>query len=159
MHTRGDIDDEATRDIVARLEARHIFHEVWQGEALLFSTVAHRWEHHLAAAADDSDWVVVADLDEHVAVPGDTVPGFLGKVDQMGYALVHGAWVDRLADGGASWRTFRARRRARGGRRRWRRRFRCVAPSDFARIRTTRSTPPVAGISGVPCAGAGAGGA
>ena len=54
----------------------------------------------LAAAADDSDWVVVADLDEHVAVPGDTVPGFLGKVDQMGYALVHGAWVDRLADGG-----------------------------------------------------------
>ena len=100
VHTRGDIDDEATRDIVARLEARHIFHEVWQGEALLFSTVAHRWEHHLAAAADDSDWVVVADLDEHVAVPGDTVPGFLGKVDQMGYALVHGAWVDRLADGG-----------------------------------------------------------
>ena len=100
VHTRGDVDDEATRNIVARLEARQIFHEVWQGEALLFSTVAHRWEHHLAAAADDSDWVVVADLDEHVAVPGDTVPGFLGKVDQMGYALVHGAWVDRLADGG-----------------------------------------------------------
>ena len=100
VHTRGDVDDEATRDIIARLEAHRVFHEVWQGEALLFSTVAHRWEHHLAAAADDSDWVVVADLDEHVAVPGDTVPGFLGKVDQMGYALVHGAWVDRLADGG-----------------------------------------------------------
>ena len=81
--------------------ARRVFYEVWQGEALLFSTVAHHWEHHLANAADDNDWIVVADLDEHVQItPGLTVPGFLGKVDQMGYSLVHGAWVDRVADQG-----------------------------------------------------------
>jgi hypothetical protein len=47
------------------------------------------------------DWVVVADLDEHVQPPGgQTVPGFLGSVDEMGYSLVHGAWVDRLAETG-----------------------------------------------------------
>jgi len=45
--------------------------------------------------------VVVADLDEHVQPPGgQTVPGFLGSVDEMGYSLVHGAWVDRLAETG-----------------------------------------------------------
>ena len=45
--------------------------------------------------------MVVADLDEHVQPPGgQTVPGFLGSVDEMGYSLVHGAWVDRLAETG-----------------------------------------------------------
>ena len=44
---------------------------------------------------------MVADLDEHVQPPGgQTVPGFLGSVDEMGYSLVHGAWVDRLAETG-----------------------------------------------------------
>ena len=43
----------------------------------------------------------MADLDEHVQPPGgQTVPGFLGSVDEMGYSLVHGAWVDRLAETG-----------------------------------------------------------
>jgi len=60
------------------------------------------WEHHLANAVDDNDWVVVADLDEHLAVTaGQTIPGFLGRVDQMGYSLVHGEWVDRVAVGPA----------------------------------------------------------
>jgi len=101
VHTRGGEDVAATREIVDLLNARGIFHEVWVGEALLFSTVAHHWEHHLANAANDNDWVVVADLDEHLQLtPGQTVPAFLGKVDQMGYSLVHGTWVDRMADRG-----------------------------------------------------------
>ena len=102
VHTRGEMDRDATDSLSAVLERESIFHEIWEGEALLFSTVAHRWEHHLEAVADDSDWVIVADLDEHLAVPErETVPSFLGKVDQMGYSLVHGAWVDRVAKNGA----------------------------------------------------------
>ena len=84
------------RDILRR---RDVFHDTYEGEALLFSSVAHHWEHRLAAAADDADWIVVSDLDEHIALPpGTTLPAFLGAVDAMGYSLVHGAWVDRVAE-------------------------------------------------------------
>ena len=31
---------------------------------------------------------------------GETLPSFLGAVDQMGYSLVHGTWVDRVAESG-----------------------------------------------------------
>ena len=86
------------RDILRR---RDVFHDTYEGEALLFSSVAHHWEHRLAAVADDADWIVVSDLDEHIALPpGTTLPAFLGAVDTMGYSLVHGAWVDRVAEGG-----------------------------------------------------------
>ena len=86
------------RDILRR---RDVFHDTYEGEALLFSSVAHHWEHRLAAVADDADWIVVSDLDEHIALPpGTTLPAFLGAVDAMGYSLVHGAWVDRVAEGG-----------------------------------------------------------
>jgi hypothetical protein len=71
-------------------------------ELHLIPGLTHR-EHHLANAVDDNDWVVVADLDEHLAVTaGQTIPAFLGRVDQMGYSLVHGEWVDRVAVGPAT---------------------------------------------------------
>ena len=84
------------RDILRR---RDVFHDTYEGEALLFSSVAHHWEHRLAAVADDADWIVVSDHDEHIALPpGSTLPAFLGAVD-AGISLVHGAWVDRVAGG------------------------------------------------------------
>jgi hypothetical protein len=65
VHTTGTaFDASVTRNIQKRLQDRHIFHETYQGEALLFSAVAHHWEHSLAAFADDADWVVAVDLDE-----------------------------------------------------------------------------------------------
>ena len=83
------------------LTKREIFFDTYEGEAILFSTAAHHFEHRLAAVADDADWVVLVDLDEHIAVPAtSTLPAFLGEVDAMGYSLVHGAWVDRVAEGG-----------------------------------------------------------
>ena len=93
---------DAVDAMVSTLRARRVFHEVWEGEALLFSAVAHHWENHLAnAGVDEEDWIVVADLDEHVTPPpGQTVPSFLGSVDEMGYSLVRGAWVDRVAESG-----------------------------------------------------------
>ena len=106
IHTRGGErgdDAAATRELVALCEAAGVFFEVWEGEALLFSAVAHHWEHHLANVADDNDWVVLADLDEHAQVTneGMNLPQFLGKVDALGYSLVHGDWIDRVSDGGA----------------------------------------------------------
>ena len=90
-----------TRSLAAILTRREVFFETYEGEALLFSSVAHHWEHRLAAVADDADWIVVADLDEHVEPPpGVTLPAFLGAADAMGYSLVHGVWVDRVAEGG-----------------------------------------------------------
>ena len=101
VHTRGEMDSTATRKIQKRLEDNAIFYETWEGEALLFSAVAHHWEHSLAAFADDADWVVVVDLDEHVEVPaGESLPSFLGSVDSMGYSLLHGTWIDRVAESG-----------------------------------------------------------
>ena len=89
---------ETLADILTRNE---IFFDTYEGEAILFSTAAHHFEHRLAAVADDADWVVLVDLDEHIAVPpASTLPSFLGEVDAMGYSLVHGAWVDRVAEGG-----------------------------------------------------------
>ena len=65
VHTTGTaFDASVTRNIQKCLQDRHIFHETYQGEALLFSAVAHHWEHSLAAFADDADWVVAVDLDE-----------------------------------------------------------------------------------------------
>jgi hypothetical protein len=106
IHTRGGErgdDAAATRELVALCEAAGVFFEVWEGEALLFSAVAHHWEHHLANVADDNDWVVLADLDEHAQVTneGMNLPQFFGKVDALGYSLVHGDWIDRVSDGGA----------------------------------------------------------
>ena len=102
VHARDADDDDAVDAMVSTLRRRRVFHEVWEGEALLFSAVAHHWENHLAnAGVDEEDWIVVADLDEHVTPPvGQTVPSFLGSVDEMGYSLVHGAWVDRVAESG-----------------------------------------------------------
>ena len=102
VHARDADDDDAVDAMVSSLRERRVFHEVWEGEALLFSAVAHHWENHLAnAGVDEEDWIVVADLDEHVTPPvGQTVPSFLGSVDEMGYSLVHGAWVDRVAESG-----------------------------------------------------------
>ena len=102
VHARDADDDDAVDAMVSTLRRRRVFHEVWEGEALLFSAVAHHWENHLAnAGVDEEDWIVVADLDEHVSPPsGQTVPSFLGSVDEMGYSLVHGAWVDRVAESG-----------------------------------------------------------
>ena len=97
-------------DLAAILKRREVFFETYEGEALLFSALAHHWEHRLAAVADDDDWIVVADLDEHVAPPpGATLPAFLGAADALGYSLVHGAWVDRVAEGGEA-RAVPARR-------------------------------------------------
>ena len=54
VHTKGaGVDDDAVRAITDLLRARHVFHEVWEGEALLFSAVAHHWENHLANAVDE----------------------------------------------------------------------------------------------------------
>ena len=102
VHARDADDDDAVDAMVSTLRRRRVFHEVWEGEALLFSAVAHHWENHLAnAGVDEEDWIVVADLDEHVSPPsGQTVPSFLGSVDEMGYSLVRGAWVDRVAESG-----------------------------------------------------------
>ena len=38
------MDRDATDSLSAVLERESIFHEIWEGEALLFSTVAHRWD-------------------------------------------------------------------------------------------------------------------
>ena len=70
VHARDADDDDAVDAMVSSLRARRVFHEVWEGEALLFSAVAHHWENHLAnAGVDEEDWIVVADLDEHVSPP------------------------------------------------------------------------------------------
>jgi hypothetical protein len=47
------VDDDAVRAMTDLLRTRHVFHEVWEGEALLFSAVAHHWENHLANAVDE----------------------------------------------------------------------------------------------------------
>ena len=43
VHSRGKQDAEASAAILDLLDRRGVFHEVWEGEALLFSTVAHHW--------------------------------------------------------------------------------------------------------------------
>ena len=80
-------DADAVDAMVSTLRERRVFHEVWEGEALLFSAVAHHWENHLANAGVDEE-------------------GFFGDAAEAGLGLFAvgegegGLIVDFAGDGG-----------------------------------------------------------
>ena len=77
------------------------FTDIYEGDALLYSVAVARFEEKLALAVDEDDWIVAVDLDEHLDTPHDeSIARFLARADALGYNLVNGKWIDRVADDG-----------------------------------------------------------
>ncbi|CAL6399845.1 unnamed protein product [Bathycoccus prasinos] len=54
-----------------------------------------------ALAVDEDDWIVAVDLDEHLDTPHDeSIARFLARADALGFILVNGKWIDRVAEDG-----------------------------------------------------------
>ena len=85
-------------DVFARYGA---FTDIYEGDALLYSVAAARFEEKLALAVDEDDWIVAVDLDEHLDTPHDeSIARFLARADALGFNLVNGKWIDRVAEDG-----------------------------------------------------------
>ena len=89
------------------LKKRGVTFAEFKGETLLHSDLSRFWQKELAGVMDEEDWVILADVDEHLFVPNESgekkhsIPAFLAEADELGYELVNGVWIDRISPDGS----------------------------------------------------------
>ena len=97
----NNVDAELVSQIQDAFLRYGAFTDVYEGDALLYSVAAARFEEKLALAVDEDDWIVAVDLDEHLDTPHDeSIARFLARADALGFNLVNGKWIDRVAEDG-----------------------------------------------------------
>ncbi|CAL6396743.1 unnamed protein product [Bathycoccus prasinos] len=97
----NNVDAELVSQIQDAFLRYGAFTDVYEGDALLYSVAAARFEEKLALAVDEDDWIVAVDLDEHLDIPHDeSIARFLARADALGFNLVNGKWIDRVAEDG-----------------------------------------------------------
>ncbi len=99
-------DGDAPKEIQRALKTRGVTHDVYAGKTLRHSELSRYWQFQLANVMDEEDWVILADIDEHLFVPRGSgadkysIPGFLADADNLGFELVNGVWIDRISQDG-----------------------------------------------------------
>lgn len=81
----------------------------YDGAMLLHSELYRYMQRQLVGVVDDEDWMILADVDEHLFVPprvelkGEkySIPLFLSDADALGYEIVKGVWIDRVSEDGS----------------------------------------------------------
>lgn len=91
------------------MKKRGVTYSKYWGETLLHSDLSRYWQRQLAGVACEEDWVILADIDEHLFVPEQadlgsekySIPAFLARADALGFELVNGVWFDRISSDGS----------------------------------------------------------
>jgi phosphatidylinositol alpha 1,6-mannosyltransferase len=97
----NNVDTELVKQIQDVFLRYGAYTDIYEGDALLYSIAAARFEEKLSLSVDEDDWVVAVDLDEHVDAPHDeSIARFLARADALGFNLVNGKWIDRIAEDG-----------------------------------------------------------
>ena len=110
VHDRLGKEESNAKVLEALLIERGVTYDVYVGSKLLHSELSTFWQRHLdGGKLDEEDWVILADLDEHLTVPpredlgseGHSIPLFLAQADELGYEVVNGIWIDRVTSDGS----------------------------------------------------------
>ena len=100
--------ENAQAELARELRKRHVTYDVYRGKTLLHSDLSRYWQKQLAGVTNEEDWVILADIDEHLFVPPRhdlgsekySIPLFLERADELNYELVNGVWFDRISEDG-----------------------------------------------------------
>jgi len=109
VHERLGGGESHFKTLEACMRRRGVTYDVYVGSTLLHSELSSYWQRQLAGAVDEEDWVILADLDEHLFVPSKaelgsekySIPLFLAEADALGFELVNGVWIDRISSDGS----------------------------------------------------------
>ena len=97
------------RELEELMSSWGVTYATYDGATLLHSDLYRYMQRQLVGVVDAEDWMILADVDEHLFVPprvelkGEkySIPLFLSDADALGYELVKGVWIDRVSEDGS----------------------------------------------------------